>query len=81
MSPLGDVGKITDMRGEKIMPQDMKARYNISKFDKKNDEKTKEALVDYIYYLREIADESFSETSELYFYDISIKEDEPVFLT
>lgn len=80
MSPLGDVGKITDMRGEKIMPQDMKARYNISKFDKKNDEKTKEALVDYIYYLREIADESFSETSELYFYDISIKEDEPVFL-
>lgn len=80
MSPLGDVGKITDMRGEKIMPQDMKARYNISKFDKKNDEKTKEAIVDYIYYLREIADEPFSETSELYFYDISIKEDEPVFL-
>ena len=80
MSPLGDVGKITDMRGEKIMPQDMKARYNISKFDKKNDEKTKEAIVDYIYYLREIADTPFSETSELYFYDISIKEDEPVFL-
>ncbi len=75
-SPLGDVDKAKERRGDKILPEQVKERFNISKFDKKDIMK---AVNEYIDYLQEFSSQTLIK-NELYFYDISAKKDNPIII-
>ena len=75
-SPLGDVDKAKERRGDKILPEKVKERFNISKFDKKDIMK---AVNEYINYLQEFSSQTLIK-NELYFYDISAKKDNTVII-
>lgn len=80
MSPLGDLEKIIDARGEKIAPQYMKVNYKISKFDSSNADKVVKEIDEYIDYLAKVVERSFPDERTFYFYDISTNEKDKIFL-
>lgn len=75
-SPLGDVDKLKERRGQKIKPEDVKALLGISKFDKGN---MQEEIDKYMAYLQKYSSQQLIE-KELYFYDLTVDDKNPVIL-
>lgn len=72
-SPMGDVDKVKERRGQKIMPAQLENKLNNTKFSKK----TEKAVSDYVEYLQEFTSKKLIE-DELYFYVINTGKDKVV---
>lgn len=75
-SPLGDVDKLKERRGQKISPEDVKAVLGIDKFSKGD---MQEEINKYMAYLQKYSSQQLI-GKELYFYDLTINAKNPVIL-
>lgn len=75
-SPLGDVDKLKERRGQKISPEEVKAVLGIDKFSKGD---MQEEINKYMAYLQKYSSQQLIE-NELYFYDLTVDAKNPVFL-
>ena len=72
-SPMGDVDKVKERRGQKIMPSQLASVLNNKKFSKK----TEKEVLDYVEYLQEFTSKKLIADS-LYFYVVNTNKDKVV---
>lgn len=75
-SPLGDVDKLKERRGKSLTFEDVVRKYNIKKYTKGT---TDEELAKFMAYLQKYSSQKLLE-DEIYFYDVTVDEKNPVIL-